>query len=252
VRRIDTNYSTLVWSADGRSVTKARPPGDGVRDRFTNELRVNRMLLADPPPPVGAPALVAHDVRIRSLTFVAVPGEPLGPKYPSDLPADDIAAVAGLAGRLAGYHPRRRWFRRLNSARRIEHARRSGLLDDGGASRLTDLASRVHTRRRFGHGDLTARNVLRHDGGLALIDWEWAGLYPPGYDLAFLWFSLGDIDGGRAEVERCAAAVGVDGAGFLLSALLIQLWHLRWFVAQPEFRARHLATRDQLLARLLG
>lgn len=36
----------------------------------------------------------------------------------------------------------------------------------------------------FCHGDITARNVLRAASGApVLIDWEWAGLYPRGWDL---------------------------------------------------------------------
>ncbi|MGH9214027.1 MAG: hypothetical protein ACRD2C_25645 [Acidimicrobiales bacterium] len=36
----------------------------------------------------------------------------------------------------------------------------------------------------------------------------------------------------------------------VLSALLIQLWHLQWYIS-AEFRDAHLATRDLLLTRLL-
>lgn len=82
--------------------------------------------------------------------------------------------------------------------------------------------------------------------GFTLIDWEWAGLYPEHYDLSFLWFSLVDVSEGRKQLE---AIVGPPSSSFLLSALLIQLWHLQWFVAEP-FKAKHFATRDELLLRL--
>jgi hypothetical protein len=90
--------------------------------------------------------------------------------------------------------------------------------------------------------------VLRHDRGLAIIDWEWAGLYPEGYDSAFLWFSLGDRPGGRAHVE---GSLQTDEQSFLLCALLIQLWHLQLYVP-PQFRARHLATSSELVGRLVA
>jgi aminoglycoside phosphotransferase (APT) family kinase protein len=106
------------------------------------------------------------------------------------------------------------------------------------------MARQFHTTLRFAHGDLTARNVIATDKGPVLIDWEWAGLYPPGYDRAFLWFSLIDIESGRLQVE-------VDEPAFLLSALLIQLWHLQWYVPEP-FVVKHMATRDELVARLLA
>lgn len=64
------------------------------------------------------------------------------------------------------------------------------------------LALRPGVKWGFAHGDITARNVLRdYDSNLALVNWEWAGIYPVGYDLAFLWFSLAQVPEGRAEVE---------------------------------------------------
>jgi hypothetical protein len=248
MRRLETNYSTLVWSADGSQVAKSRPPSHDARRRFRNEMRVNRMLTACPPP-VRTPVLLDYETRTRSLTFAALPGEPIGPKYPRDLPAADIDAVLGLARALRQYNPpRRRWMRRLNTEHRLALAPRFGVLDGRDAGALAGLARRHHTRLRFAHGDLVVRNVLRQGADVALIDWEWAGLYPAGYDDAIFWFSLQDVDGGRARVEQ---AVVVDEASFLLSALVIELWHLQWYVP-AEFRARHLATRDQLVQRLVA
>jgi Ser/Thr protein kinase RdoA (MazF antagonist) len=137
--------------------------------------------------------------------------------------------------------------RRFSSVNRIGQAHDRGLLDRQEADRLIAIARRVHARTTFAHGDLTARNVLRDQHGLVLIDWEWGGLYPDGYELAFLWYSLVDVPGGRALVE---AHIAGDPTAFFLSALVIQLWHLQWYVP-AEHRAKHLATRDDLIARLL-
>jgi hypothetical protein len=248
MRRLETNYSTLEWSADETRVTKLRPPSDDAGRRFRNEWRVNRMLTGHRPP-VRTPALVASDTRARRLTFEALPGEPIGPKYPSDLTPADVDAVLHLARALRPYNPpRRRWMRRLHTERRLASAARLGLLDADHAAALITLARIHHRRLRFAHGDLVVRNVLRHNNDVALIDWEWAGLYPAGYDEAILWFSLQDLEGGRDRVER---AVTVSEPSFLLSALVIELWHLQWYIS-TEFRARHLATRDALVERLLG
>ena len=247
MRRLVTSYSTLDWSADGRLVTKVRPAAFDARRRFRNELRVNR-LLAGQRPPVPAPRLVSHDVQRRSLTFEAFAGEPLGPKYPHALDVDRIDAIVELASRLEVYRPRRRWFRRLDPVRRLCLAERAGLLEHGKVAALLPLARRTASRLSFAHGDVTARNVLDGDDGLVLIDWEWAGLYPTGYDLAFLWYSLVDVPGGRAQVEASADA-GIDEPTLLLNALLIQLWHLHWYLP-ADFRPKHEATRDELLQRL--
>jgi hypothetical protein len=263
VRRLVTTYSTLDWSADGTVVTKVRPATPDARRRFRNELRVNR-LLAGRLPPVPTPVLVGHDVQHRRLAFEAVDGEPLGPKYPHELAPDQVDAIVGLAVRLGGYRPRpRRWFRRVDPVRRLELAGRAGLLDDVEVARLLPLAARLRGRLQFAHADVTARNVLAGTGTNAgnhtLIDWEWAGLHPPGYDLAFLWYSLVELPEARAQVERHALAGpdgidgvdGVDEPAFLLSALLVQLWHLHWYLP-PEHghRPKHEATRDELVARL--
>ena len=245
--RLETTYSTIEWSSDGGFVTKTRLPAADARRRFRNELRVN-LLLSSHRPPVATPALVGHDARRMSLTFVAVPGEPLGPKYPHDLPAAHVDATVALAQRLRSYNPRRRWLRRFDSIRRLELARRAGLLTDEQTAELVAVSRRVHTRLRFAHGDVTARNVMHDRGHFVLIDWEWAGLYPDGYELAFLWYTLVDHDRGRAHIEALADG---DKTAFLLSALLIQLWHLQWFLP-PEFREKHLGTRDDLIARLIG
>ena len=243
--RLVTAYSTLDWSPDGTLITKTRSPAFDARHRFRNELRINRFLNAYPPP-VHRPALVARDVQHRRLTFAALPGQPLGPKYPLELAVEHIDAIVDLAHRLRTFKPERRWFRRLNTVRRLALAQRAGLLTDAQTVQLIAIAERVHTRLRFGHGDLTARNVLGCSDGVALIDWEWAGLYPDGYELAFFWFSLIDVEHGRTRVEE---QLDTDERAFLLSALVIQLWHLHWYVP-AEFRDKHVSTRDGIITRL--
>jgi hypothetical protein len=124
---------------------------------------------------------------------------------------------------------------------------RSGLLAGPDAVALGQLANRAGLKWRFAHGDITARNVLLDgQGRLVLIDWEWAGLYPVGYELAFLWFSLVDVPGARARVEA-ALPVGQQ-AGFLLSATLVQLLHLQLWLGRPNpYIARHEETLAELL-----
>lgn len=247
-RRLSTTYSELTWSSDGRTITKVRSPSHDARRRFRYELKVN-MLLRDRPPPVPTAVLLGHDIGRRSLTFDAIAGDPLGPKYPTTLGEADLDDLLALADGLSAYEPRRRWLRRLDSVGRIDLAQRHGLLDQQAGAALRVVARRVHTRYHFCHGDITARNVLRHreTGEAALIDWEWAGLYPSGYERAFLWYSLVDVPEARQRVEAHAA----HSEAFLLSALLVTLWHLQWYLPGP-FRGKHLETKEQLVRRLLG
>lgn len=256
---IDTGKARLVWSADGATITKTPVSfwdddvlGDG-RRIFANEQRVNRML-RQAPPPVRSPALVAHR-RNRALVVEAIAGDALGPKFPAQLAPGDLGGMIELALRLGRYRPRRRWFRRLPVERRIDLHERDGLLCERDALVLRRVVARRPPRLHFAHGDITARNVLRDaDGELVLIDWEWAGLYPEGYDLAFLWFSLHEVDGGRAAVEAVVAER--HRAWFVLSALLVNLQHLHMWRGRPAtpFVPRHEETKEALLAevRALG
>jgi Phosphotransferase enzyme family len=232
----------LTWSNDGATITKTLVRGVVVpqwasllgtpRQAALNELRVNRLLVRVPPP-VRAPRLITASRPGPSLTFEAVRGAPLGPKFPGPLSPADLGSLADLALALDSYRPRRRWFRRLYIDRRLAVHRRAGLLSQADADALAALAGRPGLKWGFGHGDITARNVLRETGGrLALIDWEWGGLYPRGYDLAFLWFSLVDVPDGRARVE--AALPARQEAGFLLSAALVHLLHLQTVAAHPK------------------
>lgn len=242
---LTTTYTTIEWSEDGRVVTKRRLPRHDAARRHRYELRVNQ-LLARRPPPVHTARLLAHDRR--RLSFEAIQGTPIGPKYPEILTSDHVDAMVDLGQRLRTYQPQARWMRSFRSARRIQLAHRHGLLTGPERSALHLVAARLHTRRRFAHGDLTARNVLMSaTGDLIMIDWEWAGLYPPEYDLAFLWFSLVDVPEARVRVEAQSSSLD----RLLLSALLIQVWHLQWHTS-PAHRPSHLRTRDELIARLLA
>jgi Ser/Thr protein kinase RdoA (MazF antagonist) len=213
--------------------------------QFSYELRVNQ-LLARHRPAVRTPRLVDHDRRRATLTFEAVAGGPLGPKYPLELSEADLAGLVTLAQSTRSYRHRPRWLRRLPIKSRLGQARRASLLTAPEHRALSDLLAGARINWVFAHGDISPRNVLAGPDGLVLIDWEWAGLYPDGYELAFLWYVLADLPAARRLVE---GAVARDPGAFWLSALLIELLHLEWL--PDEFRPKHLDTTDRLVARLL-
>lgn len=257
-RTVEGSGCTLTWSGDGRTIDKRyhrlRFPFLGPRHSpFERERRVG-LLLRRHPPPVRHARLVAADHRTRTLRYEAVDGDPLGPKFPLETAPGDVADLVRLALALRTFRPPAPFLRRFDAARRLHTAVRAGAL-------RADLAAAV--RRQvdddpptivFGHGDITARNVLRETrtGEAVLIDWEWAGRYPRPWDLAFLWFSLVDLPGGRAEVE--AAVPSADEAWFWRSALLVQLLHLSMFERRPGFPwiPKHRRLRDELLDRVLS
>ena len=251
----------LTWSADATTVTKTSlrrlviPHWASVlgtpRQAALNELRVNRML-NDVRPPVPVPALLGSSRREPSMTFEAVDGVPLGPKFPTSLSTAEVDQLIALALAMDAYRPRRPWFRRLHIDRRLRLHHRSGLLSEADNEALGQLANSPALKWHFAHGDITARNVLRDASGRSvLIDWEWAGLYPAGYELAFLWSCLVNIPAGRTKVE--AAVPARYQAGFLLSAVLVQLLHLQMWLSRPHPLAhRHQETLAQLLGEMRG
>ncbi len=192
-------------------------------DSFINELRIGR-LFAHVAPAVAFPRLLAADEQQRTLTFEAIgDGVALGEKYADDLPVDDLDLALGAAYVLDGFDVRRSWMYRPPVDQWIEHHRQQGHLGTGEAA-LATRTCRAAGAGRFAHGDLSPRNILkRADGSIVVIDWERAGLYPAGFDLAFLWYTTARVPGARARIE--AAVPPAQRATFWLSLLLIALLH---------------------------
>lgn len=248
--------SWVTWSLDRSSVTKRF---DAHRHywggpRYSYERRVNELLNRQPPPVSYAPLLAAHR-RSRSLVFTAVDGDPLGEKFPLELCNEDVDGLARLANTMDRYRPvGARFVRRFDLARRVRRAVAVDALTPAQAEGLLVRCRDDRPEYAFAHGDITARNVVRRrsDGELVLIDWEWFGRYPRGWELAFVWFTVIDSPGARARVETKVPEA--DQAWFWRSALLIQTLHLELPGLAPgsPFRPNHLRTRDELVDRVLG
>lgn len=247
---------TIVWVADGRYVEKRYDRLstrflDSRHDKFDRERRVGMLLRRDHPP-VRHARLVGVDRRARTLRFEAIDGEPIGPKYPLQLADQDVDALIEIGLAMSKYRPRARFTRRFDLARRINRAVADGVLTRCAGTLLFEQAHSDPAVIAFAHGDITSRNVLRSTRGATLIDWEWAGRYPRGWELAFLWSSLIEIPVARSRVEE--AVPRRDETWFWRSALLIQLLHLSLpsLALGTEFRSNHERCRDELLERVLG
>ncbi|MGH9212491.1 MAG: phosphotransferase [Acidimicrobiales bacterium] len=252
-RRPTVTYRSVVTrTPDGGAVVK-RVAGEERRpllpsrwESFTNERRIG-MLLAETPPPVSVPRLLAFDPNGGVLVFEAVDGAPLGPKRPARLASGDLDRALEVADALAGFDPRRSWFYGLPVRAHLDHHRRHRRLSDTETERLARLVDTGQIRWSFAHGDLSPRNILkRPDGSVVVIDWERAGLYPAGYDYAFLWYTTGAVAGARSRIE--AAVRDADRPSFLLSALLIALLHLD----RPTTPPRHGETDREVARALVG
>ena len=223
-----TTYRSSIEFAPG-AVTKRIAGEERLRllptrhDSFINELRIGR-LFAHVPPAVSFPRLLAADEEQRTLTFEVIgDGIALGEKYAANILLDDLDLVLSAACALGDFDMRRSWMYRPPVEEWIEHHREHGHLGATEAA-LAVRAFGTAGEGRFAHGDLSPRNVLkREDGSMVLIDWERAGIYPAGFDLAFLWYTTGGVSGARAHVE--AAVPPAQHPAFWLSLLLIALLH---------------------------
>ena len=232
-RVVQSSYSTVEWHADGTRITKRFPAGH--RRRFENERRVNAAL--NRRPPVRRPRLLAADRRALELTFDAVDGEPLGPKYPLALTSDHLDDLIDLALRVSRFRPATGRWRRIAVRTNCGDATR----------RLLDQAIERHRPVWvFAHGDITARNVLGANGEPpVLIDWEWAGIYPRGWELAMVWYAVVDVPGARDRVVD--AVVPRDARWFWLAAALLTSMHLDMPSMPSEFRLKHETVLSALL-----
>jgi hypothetical protein len=254
-RMVSGTGCTLIWARDGRTVDKRYDAKrswflDHMHRGFDRERRANQLLLRHPPP-VRFPRLLSVDHRSAVLRFEAVDAEPYGPKYPTDLAAADVDALVDLAFAMRRYRPRGARAVRFDPARRLHRAVRDGVLSPTAAAAFGERMRRTPAALRFCHADITARNVLRSAAGPVLIDWEWAGIYPDGWDPAVLWFSLRHVPEARTRIEARLSPSHTEW--FWYSALLIELLHLSMWSTRPDtaFRAAHERERDDLVARVL-
>jgi hypothetical protein len=96
----------LTWSADGAAVTKTLVPHLVIphwafllgtpRRAGLNELSANK-LLREHRPPVPVPLLLGSSRRGPSMTFEAVDGAPLGPKFSVSLSGPEVDGLIAIA-----------------------------------------------------------------------------------------------------------------------------------------------------------
>ncbi|MGF6888564.1 aminoglycoside phosphotransferase (APT) family kinase protein [Nocardia sp. GAS34] len=68
---------------------------------------------------------------------------------------------------------------------------RLGLLTEHDRAALLQLLPAAGAADQFNHADLLPTNLMLLESVATVIDWEFAGLYLPGYDLALAYTLLG-------------------------------------------------------------
>ena len=143
---------------------------------------------------------------------------------------DVVEAVAAAATRLAELElpaaPRGLGRERMNSKllRRVRLLRAPLPLSDLVRARALLAASPLPTTTS--HGDFHRRHILFSGGVLWVVDWEFAGRRPAGYDLMTLWADLEDEGDRHLLFELCVEMVGAECRRELLKlryALLVRI-----------------------------
>lgn len=176
---------------DTEAIVKIQLSNDVYWQRaFSREVAAYR-LFALSLPPITAPRLLhADDTCV--LVVERADGATLAvERYPYRISTDSVRAAVAALERFAVWplptHGRAVLPRVFDYAERIDRFRGRGLLTGSDAAALTNLLAHSDPHWEPAHGDAIPSNILlTTDGQVVLLDWEFCGLYLPGWDLALL------------------------------------------------------------------
>ncbi|MFE5398943.1 aminoglycoside phosphotransferase family protein [Streptomyces sp. NPDC056568] len=233
--------SVLLVGTTGRSTAVAKCLLDhspAWAERIRHEIGAYRSFVRHRPP-VRVPRLIAADPDNCTLVIERMPGRVAAlHRHPLEAPPRaDIRAALGAICRLNAWRPPAGTFDApLDYADRISRYHELGLLTDRDLGDLQKLLHGIaHAGGRQGmgqfcHGDALLSNVLMSPAGPVLVDWEHAGWYLPGYDLATLWAVLGDAPVVRRQISQIAQSGGTAARdAFLVNLMLVLTREIRTY-----------------------
>lgn len=233
--------SVLLVGTTGRSTAVAKCLLDHSpiwEERIRHEIAAYRSFVRHRPP-VRVPRLIAADPDNCTLVIERMPGRVAAlQRHPTEVPPRaDIRTALGAICRLNAWRPPAGTFDApLVYAERISRFHELGLLTDRDMGDLQKLlhgiahASGQQGMGQFCHGDALLSNILLSPAGPVLVDWEHAGWYLPGYDLATLWAVLGDAPMARRQISQLAQSAGpISRDAFLVNLMLVLTREIRTY-----------------------
>ncbi len=175
---------------DGRRVMiKFLRSGDELwRAKFAHEIRLYHAF-SDSPPPVRVPALIHTDeaavLAIEHMRGTVIDAD----RYPQHLLQEsELTAVLDSVTKFARWAPPPATLTpEFDYLDRIDRYHRKGFFDDTDHAALQALLQHLPPPAAPAHGDPLPSNFLcLEDGHIALLDFEFTGLFLPGFDLALL------------------------------------------------------------------
>ncbi|MFJ1598650.1 aminoglycoside phosphotransferase family protein [Streptomyces sp. NPDC088261] len=231
--------SVLLVGSTGRTTAVAKCLLDHSpvwAERFRHEIAAYRAFVRHRPP-VRVPRLIAADPDNCTLVVERMPGRAAAlARHPVEAPPRaDVRAALGAIARLNTWRPPPGMFDApLDYASRIARYHELGLFTDRDLGDLQKLLRGLAAGRQgagqFCHGDALLSNILLSPAGPVLVDWEHAGWYLPGYDLATLWAVLGDAPAARRQISQLAQAPGPAARdAFLVNLMLVLTREIRMY-----------------------
>ncbi|MGH3831313.1 MAG: phosphotransferase [Pseudonocardiaceae bacterium] len=213
------------------------------RAKFDHEIRLYRAF-AENPPPVRVPELLHTDGH-RVLVIEHIPGYPVdGERYPErPLSAEVLGVVLDTVTAFARWAPPVGVLAPVfDYSDRVARYHRAGFFDERDRAALAVVLTEAGPRAQANHGDpLPANLLLTEAGGCVPLDFEFTGLFAPGFDWAMLHTLLTATPGAQAGIEALVGEADIE-APFLLNQALVLSRELRLHTELPEgeFRARRL------------
>ncbi len=212
--------------------------------RFIHEIRLYQAF-AENPPPIRVPRLV-HTDGCGVLIVEHVPGGPVDvERYPErPLSAATLDAVLDTVTAFARWTPPPGVLAPVfDYPGRVERYHRAGFFDADDRAALHVLLDAAPPPGQVGHGDpLPANLLLSEAGGCVLLDFEFTGLFLPGFDLAMLHTLLADTPGAQDAVDALVGEAGI-AVPFLINQAMVLSRELRLHTELDagEFREKRLA-----------
>ncbi|MFJ2781690.1 aminoglycoside phosphotransferase family protein [Kitasatospora sp. NPDC087315] len=200
---------------------------------FHHEVTVYRAFVRHRPP-VRLPRLVAADHDRCVLVMERVPGRPAArERHPVNAPTPgEVRALLTAVRTLNLWRPPTDVFQpRMDYQLEIARYHSVGQLTDRDAGDLRGLLHGLsHTPLQLCHGDALLSNMLLAPSGPVLVDWEQAGWYLPGYDLAVLWSVLSGDTAARRQISQLAQSGGTMARdAFLVNLVLVLMREIRLY-----------------------
>ncbi|WP_067665946.1 phosphotransferase [Nocardia miyunensis] len=233
VSRTEKSVVLAGWCEEARVAVKVLR--EGVDDfwitAWQREIGVNQVFTAPGAVvPVTVPRL-RHTDHARVMVFDWVAGRCLDQaRYPRGRLTDrEIETILSVISAITRWQPPRAvgvgpvgdyWDR-------VARYHRLGLLTDEDHAALQVLLPAAGPVDQFNHGDLLATNVMMAESAATVIDWEFAGYFLPGYDLAVAYILFGAATPAIRDRIDAIVTAGAIEIGFAVNLIVIAVREVR-------------------------